>query len=252
MNYQRIYDAFIADRKSRAAPYRGERHHVVPKCLGGGEGAHNIVTLSFEDHLFAHVLLARIHGGRLAQAASLMIARSGGAGLRLRSRYAWLRSRHAAAAAEIQRQRMQAPSVREAAVANLLRPKTAAQIRKGVENRDYVACWTPEKRAAAAQRATGRKASIETRKKMSLAQTGPVTEAHRQALSVAGKTAWEDRPRDAQAVEKSILRAEAVTTGQSRFVVSFSCSRGHDGLRYTSNGGCVSCSQSRNVKRYGG
>lgn len=66
MDYQRIYREFIADRKRRDVPEGySERHHIVPRCMGGGDEANNIIRLTPEDHYFAHVLLAKIHGGKL-------------------------------------------------------------------------------------------------------------------------------------------------------------------------------------------
>lgn len=41
-----------------------EKHHIVPRCLGGGDCIDNIVRLPPRDHFFAHMLLCRIHGTR--------------------------------------------------------------------------------------------------------------------------------------------------------------------------------------------
>lgn len=64
MNYARIYGEFIRHRRAldTSSGYF-EKHHVVPRSLGGGDDAENIVRLSPSDHLFAHLLLAKIHGG---------------------------------------------------------------------------------------------------------------------------------------------------------------------------------------------
>jgi hypothetical protein len=68
MNYQRIYEAFIADRREREAAVIEsgvyvERHHITPRSLGGGDEAENIVALTAGDHFFAHLCLAKVHGG---------------------------------------------------------------------------------------------------------------------------------------------------------------------------------------------
>lgn len=66
MDYHRIYREFIADRKSKPKPdCYTERHHIVPRSLGGGNDAKNLIDLTAEDHLFAHVLLARVYGGTM-------------------------------------------------------------------------------------------------------------------------------------------------------------------------------------------
>jgi hypothetical protein len=81
MNYQRIYDEFIADRKTKepelfrgaskaARSSRGRRaglngfehHHIKPKLVGGKDDGANIISLNSGDHFFAHLLLAKIHG----------------------------------------------------------------------------------------------------------------------------------------------------------------------------------------------
>lgn len=56
MNYERIYSEFIADRltKQPSKPEYFEKHHILPKSLGGMNGAENIVRLTARDHYFAH------------------------------------------------------------------------------------------------------------------------------------------------------------------------------------------------------
>ena len=70
MDYRKIYDAFIVDRLAKypgTAKRRGmERHHIVPKCLKGTNAPENLVNLTPSDHIFAHLLLAKIHGGGCA------------------------------------------------------------------------------------------------------------------------------------------------------------------------------------------
>jgi hypothetical protein len=73
MDYGRVYEQFIEDRRNKPVPVKGEQHHILPRCLGGGDEPENIIRLSYADHLFAHVLLARIHGGSLLFAVSLML-----------------------------------------------------------------------------------------------------------------------------------------------------------------------------------
>lgn len=75
MDYSRIYRAFIADRKQKQKTARlgyFERHHIIPRSLGGSDDAENLIDLIPEDHFFAHLLLARIHGGYMWSAVFLM------------------------------------------------------------------------------------------------------------------------------------------------------------------------------------
>ena len=38
-----------------------EKHHILPKCLGGADNDDNIVILSYPEHCFAHYLLALMY-----------------------------------------------------------------------------------------------------------------------------------------------------------------------------------------------
>lgn len=81
MNYQRIYAAFIADRRrtedtSRLLDDYTEKHHVTPRHLGGDDSPENLIRLTPEDHFFAHLLLAKIHGGRMWAPIAFMVGGS--------------------------------------------------------------------------------------------------------------------------------------------------------------------------------
>lgn len=75
MNYKKIYQSFIENRlknPSRNGEYF-ERHHIVPRSLGGNDDDENIISLSIRDHVFAHALLAKIHGGSMWYAYWMMV-----------------------------------------------------------------------------------------------------------------------------------------------------------------------------------
>lgn len=98
MNYSRIYTDFISDRRLKQPPdgQYSERHHILPRSLGGGNGADNLIRLTAGDHLFAHVLLAKIHGGRLIFAAMILMRATVGRGRVARQKYAWLKRANSA------------------------------------------------------------------------------------------------------------------------------------------------------------
>jgi hypothetical protein len=82
VDYQRIYDQFVADRKVKEALLlkQGgyvESHHIVPRARGGSNAKDNLIFLTASDHIFAHVLLAKIHGGSMWFAANLMLSSVG-------------------------------------------------------------------------------------------------------------------------------------------------------------------------------
>lgn len=78
MNYQRIYDQIVdrakkeGRKKSQGVYY--ERHHIVPKCLGGSDSRDNLVLLTAREHFICHRLLCRIYpeSRKLAKAFSMM------------------------------------------------------------------------------------------------------------------------------------------------------------------------------------
>ena len=64
MNYSKHYEALIAKAKARGKPEGYvERHHVVPRSLGGSNSRNNLVWLTAREHFIAHVLLAHVYGG---------------------------------------------------------------------------------------------------------------------------------------------------------------------------------------------
>jgi|GEM_PF-3362454 len=74
MNYARIYGEFIENRRLREPGLTGyvEKHHILPRSIGGGNEAENLIRLTAEDHFFAHLLLAKIHGGAMWAALHAM------------------------------------------------------------------------------------------------------------------------------------------------------------------------------------
>jgi len=79
MNYERIYNEFILDRRLKEQKIlQGqytETHHIIPKCMGGNDQKENLIKLTPEDHFFAHLLLAKSHGGKYWLALHNMLNR---------------------------------------------------------------------------------------------------------------------------------------------------------------------------------
>jgi hypothetical protein len=73
MNYFLIYQRLIAKAKERICPEGYvEKHHILPRALGGSDDSSNLVALTSREHFVAHVLLAKIHGGVMWSALLLM------------------------------------------------------------------------------------------------------------------------------------------------------------------------------------
>lgn len=58
-HYYNRYIKFIQIMRSRSLVSEyNERHHILPKCLGGDDSTDNLITLSPREHYIAHMLLA--------------------------------------------------------------------------------------------------------------------------------------------------------------------------------------------------
>lgn len=62
MNYQKIYDQLVEKAKARGLDKKAlegyfEKHHIIPKCLGGSDEKENFVLFTPREHVIAHRLL---------------------------------------------------------------------------------------------------------------------------------------------------------------------------------------------------
>lgn len=93
MDYQKIYDEFILNRRGIENSISGyfERHHIIPRAIGGTDSPENIINLKPEDHFFSHLLLAKIHGGKMWAPIAFMVGgkRKNWKPCKSRREYAW-------------------------------------------------------------------------------------------------------------------------------------------------------------------
>lgn len=61
MDYQKIYDNLMKKRLENPPTGKFERHHIVPRSLGGSNNDDNIVKLTYREHFMAHLLLCKIY-----------------------------------------------------------------------------------------------------------------------------------------------------------------------------------------------
>jgi hypothetical protein len=62
LNYQQIYNKIIERGKFRIKPEGySEKHHILPKCMGGNNFSENLVKLTAREHFLYHWLLCRIY-----------------------------------------------------------------------------------------------------------------------------------------------------------------------------------------------
>jgi hypothetical protein len=61
MNYLKIYNQIIERAKNRQLEGYKEKHHILPKCLGGSNDKSNLVELTAREHFLCHMLLCEIY-----------------------------------------------------------------------------------------------------------------------------------------------------------------------------------------------
>lgn len=74
MNYQKHYNMLVQRAAKRELLEYTEKHHIIPKCMGGTNDITNLVCLTPEEHYLAHQLLVKIYPNnyKLLQAILIM------------------------------------------------------------------------------------------------------------------------------------------------------------------------------------
>lgn len=93
MNYKTLYQKLIEKATDRNTPNCYiERHHILPKSLGGSDEPDNLVDLTAREHFIAHLLLAKIYGGPMIYAAYAMMYMNDNK--YVSRKYAWLKEEY--------------------------------------------------------------------------------------------------------------------------------------------------------------
>lgn len=92
MNYASIYEELIRRSFLRQIDEYTERHHILPKCMGGTDDQSNIAVLTAREHFIAHQLLVKMYPGvdKLVYAVNMMCV---GDRRTTSRRYEWLRKK---------------------------------------------------------------------------------------------------------------------------------------------------------------
>ena len=188
--YQKWYDHLIDRARNRTIEGYVERHHIVPRSLGGTNEKSNLVALTAREHLIAHMLLPRFVENKapMWQAVWMMMNTQG---RKLTGRlYEQARIEYRG----IQKGRKMSPEFcakMSAARKGIKRsPETCAKIRAVRAGKKHSSETRDKMRAAQ----TGKKLSSETRARMSAARKGrkgkklsPETITKRQATRAANR-----------------------------------------------------------------
>jgi hypothetical protein len=173
MNYQKIYNNLMKRDLIRTGYV--EKHHIIPRCMGGLENKENIVELYPEEHYLAHLLLCKIYPNNQKLLYATMNMTSGSminSGKRNNKLYGWLRRRYAESMSGDKNPNRRNPNIQ----------KEAAKKRVGQHR-------TQETKARMSAAQKGRTFSEETKKKMSeSAKNRPsISETTRKKLSERSK-----------------------------------------------------------------
>ena len=179
--YALHYDLLIYKYGSETKPDDGgyyERHHIIPKSLGGSNEPSNLVYMSGKAHYIAHYLLFKIHGvGPMATALWAMCALNKGNRHKATSRsFELARGSAAAHSSQIQ---IGVPKTEE--------QKASMRVPKSEQGRLNMK-WTDKQKAALSAKMQGHEVTPETRAKMSATRKGMrYTDEHRANMSKAHK-----------------------------------------------------------------
>ena len=212
MDYKKVHDAIIASWAGKKPLGYYEVHHIVPRCLGGGNEKENLVNLPPREHFIVHQLLAKMHGGHLIVAAYLMSKD----GKHTNRTYAWLRKEYAKNRSQFMKgnkimvgKKLSLETRRKLSLARI--GNTSAKRGKtGVIPWNKGKKMPPESVMMGALKKTGQKRTVEQRQNMSLAQMGnnkghgklgvktgkqkqPRSETHCQKLAEAARSRWQQR-----------------------------------------------------------
>ena len=133
MNYQRIYNQLCQQSLTRKwEKFKYEKHHIVPKSMGGSNAKSNLAILTPREHALAHLLLIKFLTGE--HKAKMVFALKSMIGYRNKNRQ--------------QLTTRQYDALRRAYQAQSTSPEYSAWRSELTR-----AQWTPERRAAVAEKA---------------------------------------------------------------------------------------------------
>lgn len=103
MNYKNIYNNLISKGQNRIIEGYKEKHHIIPRCMGGNDDANNLVFLTAEEHYLAHQLLIKIYpdNRKLIHAAGLMSVSGKNLKRSRNKQYGWIKRKLSEARSEM-------------------------------------------------------------------------------------------------------------------------------------------------------
>lgn len=231
MNYAKHYEKLIQRARERVIDGYIERHHIVPRSMGGSNAKANIVRLTPEEHFLAHLLLVKMHPERPALMGALFLMSRSAVGLTQRSNkvYGWLRRKYI----EAKKGWRPTPEAIEKARARNLGIKRTDEFKSGVSafhkgrkrnpetgrrisEAHKVRCRTPEFREKISRIHTGLKRSPDVCAQIGLRQKGRrLSDETKCKMSAAAK----GRPKSAE-TRRRMSEAQSRVQAQKRQAMS--------------------------------
>jgi hypothetical protein len=176
MNYQKIYNNLINREITRVGYV--EKHHVLPRCLGGLDNKENLVDLYPEEHYLAHLLLCKIHprNQKLLYAAMNMTTGSMiNNGKRNNKAYGWLRRQYAESMSGDNNPARRNPTLQKEAAKKRIGQKRTEETKARMSAAQKGRTFTEETKKKMSKAVRNRPTiSDETRKKLSESSTGRI------------------------------------------------------------------------------
>lgn len=222
--YTEWYNAIIENARTRTLDCYKERHHIIPRSLGGTDSKDNLVDLTAREHFVCHWLLVRIHTGqsqhKMVYALNGM-KRNG----KDNERYETAITSRVYEKLKKEFSRVHSETMKGRQAHNKGKPMSEeqkARIRATKAANPYKP--TAEVIAQRVTKQTGQKRSEETKLKMSLAakgkSKGPMSDKEKQKRSVANK----GRPKTAEHnAKKAQTLKQLVAEGTHHSQIKLTC-----------------------------
>lgn len=102
MDYEKHYNRLIDRAKNRKLECYTEKHHIVPKCLGGSDDKSNIAELTAREHFIAHQLLVKMNPDNYGLISAVSYMTCGNAERMNNRLYGWVREKLSEKVAKLQ------------------------------------------------------------------------------------------------------------------------------------------------------
>lgn len=185
MNYSNIYNQLVTRALSREKIYPTERHHIIPKSMGGKDRKNNVVYFTPHEHLVAHLLLWKIYRNKSMSHALWMMCHTR-EGIKINGRqYEILRLEHSKNISESLRGRVLSEETKQKIRdANLGREDDGRYIKIAESNRGKKHSEETKKKMSQSSKHTSM--SVEHKEKLNKIHTGRiVTEETKQKIREA-------------------------------------------------------------------